>query len=72
MYGAFWCEHCYRQKQMLGQEAFDKIEYIECSKNGRGSQYKLCREKDVPVCISAIASISQIDEIIIRVTLLGK
>lgn len=48
MYGAFWCEHCYRQKQMLGQEAFDKIEYIECSKNGRGSQYKLCREKDVP------------------------
>jgi uncharacterized membrane protein len=51
-YGAFWCEHCYRQKQMLGKEAFEKIEYIECAKNGRDSQYKLCRERDVPVsCI---------------------
>ncbi|GJD08694.1 Vitamin K epoxide reductase [Galdieria sulphuraria] len=48
MYGAFWCEHCYHQKQMFGQEAFEKIEYVECSKNGRDSQYNLCREKDVP------------------------
>ncbi|GJQ14625.1 hypothetical protein GpartN1_g6416.t1 [Galdieria partita] len=48
MYGAFWCEHCYRQKQMFGEEAFEKIEYIECSRNGRDSQYNLCREKDVP------------------------
>eukprot|EP00871_Galdieria_phlegrea_P001045 jgi/Galph1/1941/GphlegSOOS_G612.1 len=48
MYGAFWCEHCYHQKQMLGQEAFSKIEYIECSKNGRNSKYNFCRVKEVP------------------------
>ena len=30
-YGAYWCPHCYEQKQLFGQEAFDKITYIECA-----------------------------------------
>ena len=49
MYGAHWCSHCYDQKQALGKEAFETyIKYIECSKDGRNSQTKLCKEKNVP------------------------
>lgn len=48
MYGAFWCTHCYNQKQIFGKEAFSLIPYIECDKNGAKSQYKLCREKRIP------------------------
>ena len=35
MFGAFWCSHCYDQKERLGKEAMMKIPYIECSKDGR-------------------------------------
>lgn len=30
-YGAFWCPHCYEQKQLFGKEAFKKVNYIECA-----------------------------------------
>ncbi|CAN8066267.1 unnamed protein product [Agarophyton chilense] len=48
MYGAFWCTHCYDQKQRFGKKAFSQIPYIECDKNGVNTQYKLCREKRIP------------------------
>ena len=48
MYGAFWCSHCYDQKQSLGKQAFSKLRYVECSKDGVNSKTSLCREKDVP------------------------
>jgi len=48
MYGAYWCSHCYNQKQMFGKEAFANIEYIECDKRGYQSQNKLCKEKGLP------------------------
>eukprot|EP00586_Coscinodiscus_wailesii_P006658 CAMPEP_0172480604 /NCGR_PEP_ID=MMETSP1066-20121228/5891_1 /TAXON_ID=671091 /ORGANISM="Coscinodiscus wailesii, Strain CCMP2513" /LENGTH=304 /DNA_ID=CAMNT_0013242101 /DNA_START=322 /DNA_END=1237 /DNA_ORIENTATION=+ len=49
MYGAFWCSHCYDQKQAFGKEAFQKyISYIECDKEGLNNQRSLCKEKDVP------------------------
>ncbi|KAL3930901.1 MAG: hypothetical protein SGBAC_011562 [Bacillariaceae sp.] len=48
MFGAYWCSHCYDQKESLGKQAFSKIPYIECSKDGVNQQYKLCRSKDVP------------------------
>jgi uncharacterized membrane protein len=47
-FGAFWCGHCFDQKQELGKEAMAKIPYIECSKDGVNSQSKLCKERDVP------------------------
>jgi hypothetical protein len=38
MYGAYWCTHCYDQKQVLGYEVTDKyLEYIECDKKGNPS-----------------------------------
>jgi len=50
MYGAYWCSHCYEQKQTLGKEAFQKgyITYIECDKEGYESQRSLCKERKVP------------------------
>ncbi|CAM6097051.1 unnamed protein product [Calypogeia fissa] len=34
MYGAFWCSHCYEQKQMLGREAMKYVDYVECYPEG--------------------------------------
>jgi len=47
-YGAYWCSHCYDQKQTLGKEAMQLIPYIECSKEGRNAQTTLCRDKHIP------------------------
>ena len=47
-FGAFWCSHCFDQKEALGKEAMAKIPYIECSRDGLDSQTALCKEKDVP------------------------
>jgi hypothetical protein len=48
MYSAYWCSHCYDQKQAFGKEAFAKIVYLECSKDGVNSQNKLCKAREVP------------------------
>lgn len=48
MYGAFWCTHCYDQKQRFGKKAFSMLTYIECDKNGVDSQFQLCRDKRIP------------------------
>ncbi|NJN73664.1 MAG: vitamin K epoxide reductase family protein [Limnothrix sp. RL_2_0] len=41
-YGAYWCPHCYEQKQLFGPEAFSKINYIECAEGGKDPQPDLC------------------------------
>jgi len=48
MFGAFWCSHCYDQKERLGKQAMSKIPYIECSRDGVNSQNQLCKEREVP------------------------
>lgn len=48
MFGAFWCNHCFDQKMTLGKEAFGKVQYIECAKDGINSQTSYCKEKQVP------------------------
>jgi uncharacterized membrane protein len=48
MYGAYWCGHCYDQKQAFGKVAFQKISYVECSTEGLSSQTPLCKERNVP------------------------
>ena len=45
---AYWCGHCFDQKQFLGKEAYTSYQYIECSKDGVDSQNKLCKERNVP------------------------
>ena len=46
MYGAFWCPHCERQKDMFGS-SFEKINYTECSLPDRSGQTKACIDKNI-------------------------
>lgn len=48
MYGAYWCSHCFEQKEAFGKQAMKNIQYIECSKDGFNSQSALCKQEDVP------------------------
>ncbi len=41
-YGAFWCPHCYEQKQLFGKEAFAEINYFECDPQGKNPQREAC------------------------------
>lgn len=34
MYSAYWCPHCYEQKQLFGKEAFKEIGKVECDPKG--------------------------------------
>eukprot|EP00667_Euglena_gracilis_P010269 EG_transcript_10452 len=47
MYGAYWCSHCYDQKQTLGREAFERLPYVECDSNGVNSQRQTCKARGV-------------------------
>ena len=50
MYGAFWCTHCFEQKQVFGREAQAALPYVECYPDGyRGpsSIAKACTEADI-------------------------
>jgi len=42
-YGAFWCPHCYEQKQLFGETAFKKVNYIECDPRGVDPQPEACK-----------------------------
>ncbi len=46
-YGAFWCPHCYEQKQLFGQEAIKKINYLECDPNGVNPQTQACVDAEI-------------------------
>ncbi|MGK7955508.1 MAG: vitamin K epoxide reductase family protein [Crocosphaera sp.] len=47
MYGAFWCPHCYDQKQVLGKEAVQEITYIECDPSGKNPQPEACQAAEI-------------------------
>jgi uncharacterized membrane protein/thiol-disulfide isomerase/thioredoxin len=34
MYSAYWCPHCYEQKQLFGKEAFKEVGKVECDPKG--------------------------------------
>mmetsp|Transcript_13787 Transcript_13787/g.28430 ORF Transcript_13787/g.28430 Transcript_13787/m.28430 type:complete len:215 (-) Transcript_13787:55-699(-) len=47
MYGAYWCPHCSRQKELFGAEAWSIMNYVECSPKGYGFQgQKMCKGVD--------------------------
>jgi hypothetical protein len=48
MYGAYWCSHCIDQKELFGKQAFSKIQYVECSKDGVNTNFAMCKANDVP------------------------
>lgn len=48
MYGAFWCSHCYDQKQEFGAQAMADFPYVECFPTGWKKGVKI-----EPVCEAA-------------------
>lgn len=42
MYGAFWCPHCARQKELFGKQAWSLIDYQECAAQGYQGQPTVC------------------------------
>lgn len=50
MYGAFWCSHCFEQKQAFGKDAVGTLPYVECypdGYNGPKSINRACIDADV-------------------------
>lgn len=46
MYGAFWCSHCFEQKQMFGREAVKYLDYVECYPEGYRRGVKIAKACD--------------------------
>lgn len=46
-YGAYWCSHCYQQKQLFGAEAFAMIDYVECDSKGKNARPQLCQQAGI-------------------------
>lgn len=42
MYGAFWCPHCFEQKQLFGKDAMEELVYIECDPSGKNPKTQAC------------------------------
>lgn len=47
MYGAYCCPYCTKQKQLFGEKAFSKINYLECDARGQNPQVNLCRRANI-------------------------
>ena len=37
-YGAYWCPHCFHQKAVFGQQAGNRLPYVECAKDLAGAR----------------------------------
>lgn len=46
-YGAYWCPHCYEQKQLFGKPAYKELDYIECTPDGKNGQPQVCKDAGV-------------------------
>ncbi len=48
MYGAYWCPHCYEQKQLFGKQAWEKVKYVECEPTAlKNPQPQVCASAGV-------------------------
>ncbi|MBE9039461.1 vitamin K epoxide reductase family protein [Oscillatoriales cyanobacterium LEGE 11467] len=47
MFGAYWCSHCKDQKELFGEQAFKKVDYVECAEDAENSQTQLCRSEGI-------------------------
>lgn len=45
-YGAFWCPHCQKQKQMFGRSA-KHLPYVECSTSDGKGQLQVCIDQNI-------------------------
>jgi hypothetical protein len=47
LYGAYWCSHCFDQKEAFGVQGARVLTYIECAADGYQSQRPLCSAKQI-------------------------
>ncbi len=47
MYNAYWCPHCHDQKEMFGKKASEKLNLVECAKDGFNNKRELCEAKGI-------------------------
>jgi len=55
MYGAFWCSHCFEQKEAFGREAMKDFPYVECYPDGFRQASKTQRLRFL-LCIMSMAA----------------
>nr|OEJ79792.1 hypothetical protein A5482_09200 [Cyanobacterium sp. IPPAS B-1200] len=41
-YTAYWCPHCYDQKQLFGEEAYNIVPHVECTPDGLNGEPQKC------------------------------
>ena len=46
-YFAYWCPHCYEQKQLFGKQAVAELEAIECAADGKNAKPQACVDAGV-------------------------
>jgi len=46
MYGAWWCPHCQKQKDLFGK-SFEKVSNVECSAPGTKAMLKICKDAGI-------------------------
>jgi thiol-disulfide isomerase/thioredoxin len=48
LYGAYWCPHCYEQKQLFGKQAWAIVPHIECAEDAKDNpQPKVCTKAGI-------------------------
>jgi thiol-disulfide isomerase/thioredoxin len=48
IYGAYWCPHCYEQKQLFGKQAWAIVPHIECAEDAQENpQPKVCTKAGI-------------------------
>ena len=46
-YSAYWCPNCLYQGELFGKQAYNELNVVECSRNGKNSQTQLCIDKKI-------------------------
>ncbi len=48
MYSAYWCPHCYEQKQLFGKEAWGQVTNVECAADAKKNpQPEVCTQAGI-------------------------
>jgi len=46
-YSAYWCPNCLNQSEIFGKQAYKELNVVECARDGKNSQTKLCIDKKI-------------------------
>ena len=46
-YSAYWCPNCLDQSELFGKDAYNELNVVECARDGKNSQTKLCIDKKI-------------------------